>query len=154
MKKVIVLAAVAAGCLVFGAGAASAYTHAQQDAMLDALKAKLNCLRKTPVSEFYPYATWSSQVDAGGNPIGPNANVNDDPDLDSLGADNDVLVDQGWSFALDWDFGNSTPDYWIVTVKNTSSCRSKYSTTPTPPWWGRATVAERLTRARQLDRVQ
>jgi hypothetical protein len=40
-----------------------------------------------------------------------------------------------------------------LTVKNTSSCRSKWPVTPTPSWWGR-TSAERVARLAQLARVR
>ncbi len=52
MRKGITIVAAAVIALAIAAPTASAYTHAQQDALLNSLKAKLNCLTKTPVTKF------------------------------------------------------------------------------------------------------
>ena len=44
----------------------------------------------------------------------------------------DSLTDLGSTVGLDWDFGAApVRGFWVLTVKNTSTCRSKWSLTPT-----------------------
>ena len=66
----------------------------------------------------------------------------------------DSLTDLGVIPGLDWNFG-ATPlhGFWVLTVKNTSTCRSKWSLTQTPGWRGRTTAA-RAARLAQLARVR
>ncbi len=117
MRKGITIVAAAVIALAIAAPTASAYTHAQQDALLNSLKAKLNCLTKTPVTEF-------------GDPAGSDWGYV----WDNVDADNTISGTFGAS-ALDFAFGSANPDAWLVTVKPTSACKAKFATTPKPAWW-------------------
>jgi hypothetical protein len=70
-----------------------------------------------PVNEFLATRSTDDEL------IGENAtNVYDEADSDNP----DSLTDLGSTVGFDWDFG-ATPSFgfWVLTVKNTSSCRSK-----------------------------
>ena len=137
MKKLATALVLALALLAATGGEASAYTPAQQDALLNTLKAKLACLQRTPVSEY-------------GDPAGSDwgymwdNHTSGDPLLDPPA----LLAETGAS-ALDFSFG-ATPDAWVATVKNTSTCRAKFALAPTPSWWPVA----RLAHYRQLARVE
>ena len=97
---------------------------------MSALEAKLACVTRAPVNEFPGYAKYGDEL------IGENA-VYDEADSGNP----DSLTDLRSTMGLDWDFG-ATPSFgfWVLTVqehveKNTSSCRSKWTLTPTPSWW-------------------
>ena len=63
---------------------------------------------KTPVSEFANFASY-------GDPFGDNfTHVYTSGDT---GEAPDQLNDWGTTFGLDWNFGNPTPNFWVLTVK-------------------------------------
>jgi hypothetical protein len=89
------------------------------------LEAKLACMTRTPVFEY-------------GDPAGDS----DGPGYvwDNTDADGTVVGDFATS-ALDFYFtfntgaGDPPPDAWLLTVKPTSGCLSRFSRTPKPSWW-------------------
>jgi hypothetical protein len=84
------------------------------------LEDKLDCLRKTPASTYIGYAYYEGQVgDPGPFPV-------HDPSTD-------LLTDASFAAAFDQLFGGPfNPDYWLVVVRDTSSCRSKFDTVANP----------------------
>lgn len=113
MKKVlstiVCLAALAAPT------AASAYTHAKQDALIRKLNAKMSCLVKFPV--------WNPDDYAWYGPSSP----------DGSGYVVDETVSQGFSNITALDFAYGVPaDAWMIGIKNTRSCRRKFTTASDP----------------------
>jgi hypothetical protein len=135
MKRLLAVAAIIAAPFVF-ATPSVALTHAQQDAAIAALKAKLNCLTRTPVTEF-------------GDPAGSDWGY-----LWDNTADDAVLNPDFGVSALDFNFGapNAQIDAWLVTVKNTSTCRGRFAVTPTPSWWPSASASLGAKAARMVAR--
>ena len=142
MKKSLLLALALAVVPAFSPAAAHSATLAQR---VSALEAKLACVTRAPVNEFPGYPKYGDEL------IGENAtHVYDETDSGNP----DSLTDLGSTVGLDWDFG-ATPSFgfWVLTVKNTSTCRSKWALTPTPSWWGGSPRA-RAMRLAQLERVR
>jgi hypothetical protein len=114
MKRLLLLALALALVPIFSPAAAHSATLAQRGS---ALEAKLACVTRVPVNEFLATRSTDDEL------IGENAtNVYDEADSDNP----DSLTDLGSMVGLDWDFG-ATPSFgfWVLTVKNTSNCRSK-----------------------------
>jgi hypothetical protein len=147
MRKLLLLTLTLALVPAFSPAEASSLTLAQRVAKLEA---KLKCVVKTPVSEFAEYAKY-------GDIVGPNSNVymGDGP-----GEAPDQLTDMGWGYALDWNFGNPTPNAWVLTIKAdaegfvSSTCAKLFPKQVTPAVLRAGMSAERLMHARQLARVR
>jgi hypothetical protein len=154
MKKLIVLVGLLALVPILVPAEADALTLRQR---VTRLEGKLNCLRRIPVSEFGDMAAYRNSVSE------PNASVFAtvaDPAVTGAVDNPDSLTDLGPLPAVDWDFGETGPDYFLLAIRANSEnvpypgCASKFGLQPTPVWWGRATPAQRMTRARQLARAQ
>jgi hypothetical protein len=138
MKRLLVIGIVAAVAMV-GAGPASARTERQQDRAITTLTAKLNCLVRYPVAQYFDYA-WFGLPGAPG-PYPPPANPI--PDFTNFDPNNPAtypfaptgvaLNNWGPASGLDFAFGTSR-DAWLLGVKPTASCRGKFAraTNPNP----------------------
>jgi hypothetical protein len=115
---ILAVVAVAAAASAGPAGANHTLAHKVQ-----ALTAKLNCLQKYPVFAFADYAYY----DMG------NAAVQV-LDMDLPPSPVQVLLDNQEITALDFNYGPSIgqSDAFLLGVKNTSSCRSKFPTARNP----------------------
>jgi hypothetical protein len=123
MRKILVLATATAALAGLVPSQASALTHAQQDRLLAQLKAKMACVVRYPVTQFTDI-TWyddtantPTYLEASGNP--------------------DSFVDRGPVTGLDYDYFFQTdpsvpPDTWLLGIKNTSGCRSKFPVAANP----------------------
>lgn len=116
MKKILLLAlaAVVVAALV-PAQAEARHTLAHK---VKILEAKMKCITRTPVTQF-------------GTPAGDEFGYLWDNTDDDTG---DLIAEFGTS-AIDVDFGNNTPDFWIAAIKPTSFCKGTFARTPTPVWW-------------------
>jgi len=128
LTSVIVLAAAAP------AGANHTLAHKVQ-----ALTAKLNCLQKYPVFAFADYAYYdfsSASV--------PVMTSEDTPQ------EVNVLLDNQEITALDFNYGPTMgqSDAFLLGVKNTSSCRSKFPTATNPVSFARVASTARMLRLR------
>ena len=148
MRKLLLLTLALALVPAFSPAEASSLTLAQRVAKLEA---KLKCVVKTPVSEFANFANY-------GDPItGENASH---VYLGGAGEAPDQLTDLNYTYGLDWDFGNSTPNHWVLTVKAdaegfvSSTCAKQFPKQVTPAALRAGMSNERLLRARQLARVR
>jgi hypothetical protein len=135
VKRSTAAAACALTALAF-TGPALSYTHAQQDAKIDAILAKLKCMTRTPITEF-------------GEPAGSDWGFL----WDNTNGDETIAADFGVS-ALDFDFGYTSPDAWILTVKPTSTCKKKFAVSPTPSWWPGAESTSAKATQFQLKRIR
>lgn len=149
MKKLLLLTLALALVPAFSPAEASSLTLAQRVAKLEA---KLKCVVKTPVSEFATFANY-------GDPVG-GQNFSNVYAGDGVGEAPDQLTDLGHTFGLDWNFGNPTPNFWVLTIKAdaggfvSSTCAKQFPKQVTPSVLRPAMSTERLTRARQLARVR
>jgi len=84
------------------------------------LEDKMDCLKRTPASTYIGYAYYEGNVgDPGPFPV-------HDPSAD-------LLLDASFAGAFDQLFGRPfNPDYWLVVVRDTSSCRSKFGLVTNP----------------------
>jgi hypothetical protein len=154
MKKLFVLAALLALVTVLVPARADALTLGQR---VTRLEGKLNCLRRIPVIEYNDFSEYGDPV-AG---LNLTKTYDTQSPIDSPASDNpDSLTDLGAVTGLDWGFNDPAPDYLVLAVRANNQnvpypgCASKFGLQPTPVWWGRATPVQRMTRARQLARVQ
>jgi hypothetical protein len=157
MKKLFVLVALLALVPALVPAKADALTLRQR---VTRLEGKLSCLRRIPVTEFYDYAAYGDPSPSGDNSVNAYATTANTT-LDRSAVDNpDGLRDFGAIPGLDWDFNDPAPDYFVLAIRANDhnvpypGCASKFRLQPTPFWWGRATPAQRMTRARQLARAQ
>jgi hypothetical protein len=129
MRKLLaalVLCALSVALLPAAAGGA---TLAQR---VNKLEAQMDCLKRTPMSMWSGYAWYEADG---------TVHVVDDPATDAGAVA--ASFDQAY-------VGPGAPDYWVVAVKNTSSCRSKFGIT-TNPYVARALATagvQRLARVR------
>jgi len=132
MRKVIVLAAVAAVFSGLAPGVASSAPT------LASLNAKLNCLVRYPASQYGDYAWYglfpapqpsSANVPptfAGYDPANPATYPPADPPLRNWGPES------GLDFAyIDLSYGTA-PNAWLLGVKKKSSCLKKFKMAPNP----------------------
>lgn len=138
MKRLVTIGIAAAVAMV-GAGPASALTERQQDRAITALTAKLDCLVRYPVTQFFDYA-WFGLPGAPG-PFPPPANPL--PDFTNFDQNNPAtypfaptgvaLNNWGPTAGLDFVFG-TRPDAWLLGLRPTASCRRKFrpATNPNP----------------------
>jgi hypothetical protein len=115
-----ILALTAATALTLAAPASANHTLAHK---VQLLTAKLNCLQKYPVFAFSDYAyyelgTASVEVLDTGDPPAPVQ----------------VLLDNQEITALDFNYGptQGQSDAFVLGVKRTSACMSKFPTAPNP----------------------
>jgi hypothetical protein len=147
MKRFLLLTLALALVPAFSPAEASSLTLAQRVAKLEA---KLKCVVKTPVSEFANFASYGDPVS------GPNAsNVY----IGGSGEAPDQLTDVQNAFALDWNFGEPQPDFWVLNIKAdnegfvSSTCAKLFPKQVAISVFLR-TRSERMVRARQLARVR
>jgi hypothetical protein len=133
MRKFFVAISVV-GLLVALPGTAGAATLRQRVAKLEA---KMACLKRTPMATWFGYAWYEGDVgDPGPFPVHDPAT---DLILDSLFAANFSQAAGGGA------------DYWVVTVRNTATCRSRFGVVTNPyarPVANRALYERRLARVR------
>ena len=131
-RATLALAVVAAIASAAPAGANHSLGHKVQ-----ALTTKLNCLQKYPVFAFADYAYYdlgdpSVEVFDTGLPPAPVQ----------------VLRDNQEITALDFNFGPTMgqSDAFLLGVKDTSSCRSKFPTAPNPVSFARVASTAKMLR--------
>jgi hypothetical protein len=139
MKKILVAGVAAAALAV--PPSAFALTHAQQDAAIRRLNAKMACLVRFPVAQFGDYAAYT-------NAQGVNTNAPVYTEVDSTNPDS--LTDNGAVTGLDFVFGFH-PHAWMIGIKNTVGCRAKFAKATKPA--GVARPASAQFKARMLARV-
>jgi hypothetical protein len=132
-KRFGALAALAAVlALVLAAPAAANHTLAHK---VKLLQAKINCLQKYPVYAFGDYAYFDFDQDTA--------------DKGGVQNDLDVLVPPVPTIsALDFDYGpNPEPsDAFLLGVKRTSSCLSKFATAANPVSFARVVSTAKMNR--------
>jgi hypothetical protein len=123
MKRIL-MAALALTLLaaLVPAKAAARHTLAHR---VSTLEAKLACMTRTPVFEYGNPA---------GNQAGPGYLWDNDESDGVLALDNSFSA-LDFYFTFDTSVGDPPPDVWLLTVKGTSACRSRFARTPTPEWW-------------------
>jgi hypothetical protein len=123
MKRIL-MAALALTLLaaLVPAKAAARHTLAHR---VSTLEAKLACMTRTPVFEYGNPA---------GNQAGPGYLWDNDESDGVLALDNSFSA-LDFYFTFDTSVGDPPPDVWLLTVKATSACRSRFARTPTPEWW-------------------
>jgi len=136
MKRFVAIA-IAAAIAMVAAGPASARTERQQDLAITALKAKLNCLVRYPVTQYFDFA-WFGLPGAPG-PYPPPANPI--PDTTNLDPNNPAtypfaptgtpLNNWGPISGIDFTFG-LRPDTWLLGLKPKASCRRKFARAANP----------------------
>jgi hypothetical protein len=144
MKRLVVIG-MAVAVTMAGAGPASARTERQQDLAITALQAKLNCLVRYPVTQYFDFA-WFGLPGAPGpypppaNPI-PNTSTLDpnNPATYPFAPTGMALNNWGPVSALDFGYG-ATPDSWLLGLKPKASCRRKFARAANPN--ARATLRE------------
>ena len=129
---IVLLAGVAALASAAPAGADHTLSH-----KIQALTAKLNCLQKYPVFEFADYAFYdlsepSVTVLDAGLPPSPVQ----------------VLRDSQEITALDFNYGSTMgqSDAFLLGVKNTGFCKSKFPTAPDPVSFARVASTAKMLR--------
>jgi hypothetical protein len=125
------IALVVFGLLIVLPSTAGAATLGQRVAKLEA---KLSCLQRTPMSSYLGYAWY--ETDGSVHALTDTTNF-----LDSFTA---ADFQQGLG-------DSSPPHYWVVAVKNTANCRSKFPVTANPfarPAVDRTLYQRRLARVR------
>lgn len=123
MRKILVLATATAALAGLVPSQASALTHAQQDALLAKLKAKMACFQRYPVTQFGDFAWFGT--------------TQNEPTYAEGSGNPDSLTDVGPITGLDYDYFFQTdptfpPDTWLIGIKNTSGCRSKFPLAANP----------------------
>jgi hypothetical protein len=148
MKKVLVLVALLALVPAAIPAKGSALTLGQR---VSRLEAKAGCLQRIPVVEFGDYA-WYGDPDPD---TGPNA-----PTYLEDSGNPDSLVDVGAAFGVDFGYGynpspppNYVADAWLIAIKNTATCRSRFGVAPNPlaarPAASKAAYYAKMARVRQ-----
>jgi hypothetical protein len=79
------------------------------------LEGKLNCLRRIPVSAFGDMAAYGHPL-SGPNTMNVFATVADPAVTGALDY-RDSLTDEGPLPALDWDFGETGPHYFLLAIR-------------------------------------
>jgi hypothetical protein len=157
VKKLVVLAALLALVPAVSPARADALTLRQRVAKLEG---RLSCLRRVAMTELNDFAWYGTPASA----PSPGPSVTDvyatagDASVDPAAVDNpDALTDLGEVTGVDWNFGASAPDYFVLAIRASNQnvpypgCAAKFALQPTPVWWQRSA---RMTRLRQLARVQ
>ena len=130
MKRLAVIGLVAVVCAV-AAGPASARTERQQDAAITALTAKLGCMVRYPVTQYFDYAWFGLPGSPGpyaapANPLPDYTNFNpSNPATYPFAPSGLALNNWGETTGLDFSYF-SAPDTWILGIKNTAKCRGKF----------------------------
>jgi len=136
MKRLIAIA-IAAAIAIVAAGPASARTERQQDLAITALQAKLNCLVRYPVTQYFDFA-WFGLPGAPGpypppaNPLPDFTNYNpNNPATYPFAPTGTALNNWGETSGLDFTYGLS-PDTWLLGLKPKASCRRKFAKAANP----------------------
>lgn len=128
------LALSAAAALTLAAPAPASHTLAHK---VQLLTAKLNCLQRYPVFAFADYAYYDLS-----DPSVPVMTLDDPPEP------TDVLVDNQEITALDFNYGPqmAQSDAFLLGVKNTTTCRSKFALAPNPVSLARVATTAKMAR--------
>jgi hypothetical protein len=130
MRRISLALAVCALVVAAAPGVAGAKTLSQR---VNALEAKMSCLKRTAMSTYIGYAYY---------------------DDDGMGtvhvlSDTTGFSDSNYAAAFGQGVGDTAaPDYWVVAVKNTAACRSKLGLVANP--YARPIVQRALARANML----
>ncbi|HEY7562350.1 MAG TPA: hypothetical protein VH650_09255 [Gaiellaceae bacterium] len=130
MRRISLALAVCALVVAAAPGVAGAKTLAQR---VNALEAKMSCLKRTGMSTYIGYAYY------------------DDDGMGTVHALSDTtgFSDSGYVAAFGQGMGDTAPpDYWVVAVKNTPTCRRKLGLATNP--YARPIVQRALLRANML----
>lgn len=136
MRRLVAIAIAAAIALV-AAGPASARTERQQDLAITALQAKLNCLVRYPVTQYFDFAWFGLPGNPG--PYPPPANplpdfTNYDPNNPAtypFAPSGMALNNWGQTSGVDFAFGLRA-DTWLLGLKPKASCRRKFAKAVNP----------------------
>ena len=128
------LAAVAVAVLAAAGPAGANHTLAHK---VQALTAKLNCLQKYPVYAFADYAYYELT-----DPAVEVLDTQMPPSLVQVLRDNQEIT------ALDFNYGPTIgqSDAFLLGVKNTSTCKSKFSTATNPASFARVVSTAKMLR--------
>ena len=128
MRRISLALAVCALVVAAAPGVAGAKTLSQR---VNALEAKMSCLKRTAMSTYIGYAWYESDG---------SVHVVGDPSTD-LGT---------FAAGFGQAFGDTAPpDHWVVVVKNTAGCRSKFGIASNP-YGARPVLQRALARAHML----
>jgi hypothetical protein len=132
----------------FPTGASGRHTLAHRVA---ALEGKMSCLGRVPVNRFGDYA-WFGLLNAAApaNPSSDFTNFDpDDPSTYPFAPTGLPLNNWGAVTGLDLAYGDPTPRLWMLAVRNTALCRSKFRVlaNPAPLRLAKQVRAARLARA-------
>jgi hypothetical protein len=132
MKRLIAIA-IAAAIAMVAAGPASARTERQQDLAITALQAKLNCLVRYPVTQYFDYAWFGLRgAPPPANPLPDFTNYDpNNPATYPFAPSGMALNNWGWTTGLDFSYGFS-PDTWLLGLKPKASCRRKFAKAANP----------------------
>jgi hypothetical protein len=130
------LALSAAAALTLAAPAPANHTLAHK---VQLLTAKLNCLQRYPVFAFADYAYYET---GGGSAVEVLDTQTPTPQPVQ------VLLDRQEITALDFNYGPTMPqsDAFLLGVKNTSACRSKFSLAANPVSVARIATTAKMAR--------
>jgi hypothetical protein len=131
MRRISLALAVCALVVAAAPGVAGAKTLAQR---VNALEAKMSCLKRTAMSTYVGYAFYENDGS------GSVHTLSDTIDL------TDSFPGANFGQAIG---DTSAPDYWVVVVKNTAGCRSKFRVA-TNPYGARPILQRALARANML----
>jgi hypothetical protein len=113
MRRISVALAVCALVIAVAPGTAAARKTLSQ--RVNALEAKMSCLKRTAMSTYLGYAFYE---DDGSVHV-----------LTDLANQTDSFPGANFGQAIG---DPSTPDYWVVAVRNTAGCRSKFGIATNP----------------------
>jgi hypothetical protein len=113
MKKLIVLVAALTFLAAFAPSEAGASpTLAQR---VSRLEAKMSCLKRNPASSYLGYAWYEASGE-----------------VHAL-TDADAFTDSFWAAGFQQGLADATsPDYWLVAVRNTRACRMRFRIVANP----------------------
>jgi hypothetical protein len=125
MRRTLLIAlALALLAALMPAKASARHTLAHRVSILEA---KVGCLVKYPVNEFGDYALYDV---ASGMPSSTAVDTDGGVTVAEYGP---FLHDMGSGFGIDFNYGYAFgPDAWLIGIKNTSTCRSRFATAPDP----------------------
>ena len=131
MRRISLALAVCALVVAAAPGVAGAKTLSQR---VNALEAKLSCLKRTAMSTYLGYAYYDNDG------LGTVHVLTDVTDF------TDSYPGANFGQAIQ---DSSPPDHWVVVVKNTVGCRSKFGIA-TNPYGARPVLQRALARAHML----
>jgi hypothetical protein len=132
MKRLVAIAIAVAVAMV-SAGPALARTERQQDLAITALQAKLNCLVRYPVTQYFDYAWFGLPgAPSPANPVPDFTNYDqNNPATYPFAPSGMALNNWGPITGLDFAYGFS-PDTWLLGLKPKASCRRRFAKAANP----------------------